>query len=168
MVWFYSALGSNCGVAVSGKFGWWNHGSTFDDSSQLLQLHSHCDMIIEEIQIWVKTVVFAWPVHGEVISAIKFKLGNGVDRSYWFDKRGNEGSGPSVFKVPDGERITTVIVKYGGGIDSLRFITDRGTSSQKFGGDSGDEATLHLDGHLVGFYGRVNDVIENLGFISFN
>lgn len=131
-------------------------GNSFSDAMLLLSLPSHCDMRVEEVRVR----------SGRRIDQLRLKIGNGMS-TYWTDIHGgNGGSGPYSFLVPQGENIVTVIMRSGSRIDSLQFVTDRGTVSQQFGGNGGSLRTYHLPGKLVGFFGKSGSEIDQLGFIS--
>ncbi len=133
-----------------------NGGSPFNDAMLLFGLPSHCDMRVEEVQVRF----------GGRIDQLRIKIGNGKN-SYWSDIHGgNGGSGPHSFLVPPGENIVTVLMRSGSRVDSLQFITDRGTVSQQFGGNGGSLRSYHLPGRLIGFFGKKGSEIDQLGFIS--
>jgi len=113
-------------------------------------------MRVEEVQIR----------NGSAIDQIKLKIGNGKN-SYWSDIHGgNGGGGPYSFVVPLGENIISVLIRSGTRIYSLQFITDRGTVSQKFGGNGGTLRSYNLTGRLIGFFGRDGTIIDQIGIIS--
>jgi len=68
--------------------------------------------------------------------------------------------------VPEGEIIVTVKIRSGSRIDSLQFVTDKGTVSERFGGTGGGESTYELPGKLLGFFGKEDKKHHQLGFIT--
>jgi len=130
-------------------------GLPFDDTGRLLN-NILCDIRVEEVQIR----------SGSAIDQIKLKIGDGKN-SYWSDIRGgNGGGGPYSFVVPLGENIISVLIRSGSSIDSLQFITDKGTVSQQFGGNGGTLRSYNLTGRLIGFFGRNGAIIDQIGLIS--
>ena len=79
---------------------------------------------------------------------------------------GGKGGGENFFDVPMGESIKQVIVRSGTMVDSLQFVTDKGTKSQKFGGKGGSKhvETVPDGSKIVGIYGRSGDLLDSIGF----
>ena len=103
-----------------------------------------------------------------VIFQVRLKIGNG-QRSYWTDFHGQYSRANSTlrtFVVPEGENIGTVKMRSGWRIDSLQFVTDKGTVSERFGGTGGHGRTYELFGKLLGFFGKEGSEIHQLGFIT--
>ena len=75
----------------------------------------------------------------------------------------------SVWHVPPGELITMVILRHGSDIDSIQFVTDKGSRSSKYGGNGGQQQFVSLRGSLVGVSGkssRSGDVLRQIQFTS--
>lgn len=152
-------MGADCLLAYSERFGWWNHGQDFNDSLQLVSMNS-CELRVDEIRVWLRWITVAFKTL-QIVSSIQMRVGG-----QWMPRYGEMGEGPFIWHVPPGEKIDRVWVGYGGGIDALQFFTDKG-SSRRFGGILYESTkTVMLEGQLVGLYGRINDVLEQVGFIS--
>jgi len=103
-----------------------------------------------------------------LVLQVRLKIGNGQS-SYWTDFHGKysrPNSTLSSFVVPEGEDIVTVKMRSGLQIDSLQFVTDKGTVSERFGGTGGHEHTYELFGKLLGFFGKEGSELHQLGFIT--
>jgi len=128
-------------------------------------------MRVEEVQVtygesktfWDE-IVNSWLI---IVLQLRLKIGDGT-WSYWTDVYGgNNTKGTlSSFVVPEGENIITVLMRTGGRIDRLQFVTDRGTKSQGFGGTAGFVRTYNIPGRLVGVFGREDWELFQLGFIT--
>ena len=69
---------------------------------------------------------------------------------------GGDGGGPYTWIVPEGEYIAKIIYQQGNWLDSVIFVTNRGTQSPKFGGNGGGgpfEYVLPENNRLNGIYG---------------
>ena len=80
---------------------------------------------------------------------------------------GGGGSLRDPWVVPDGEYVSQIEYRSGSRIDSLTFITNKGTRSPKYGGNGG---SYHLEtfpegSRIIGLYGRDGSRVDNLGFI---
>lgn len=73
---------------------------------------------------------------------IQLFLSDGVTNMYSPEFGGN-GGGPSQWTVPDGEHITQLEYRSGTKVDSISFITNKGTKSPHFGGYGGDTTFRH-------------------------
>jgi hypothetical protein len=127
-------------------------------------------MRVEEVQVRFgesQTVELVGGGKIVLVIQVRIKIGNGQS-SYWTDFHGKyrEDSTLSSFVVPEGEDIVTVKMRSGLQIDSLQFVTDKGTVSERFGGTGGHERTYELFGKLLGFFGKEGSEIHQLGFIT--
>lgn len=81
---------------------------------------------------------------------------------------GGQGGGDrDPWVVPKDEYVTQVEYRSGDRIDSLTFITNKGTKSPRYGGNGGG---YHLetfpDGYkIIGMYGRDGGRLDQLGFV---
>ena len=144
--------------------------STFNDTLRLLHLPSHlCDMRVEEVQVRFGESQTVELIGGKmIVFQVRLKIDNG-QRSYWTDFHGQysrPNSTLSSFVVPEGENIVTVKMSSGWRINSLQFVTDKGTVSERFGGTGGDESTYELPGKFIGFFGKEDLDLHQLGFIT--
>ena len=104
--------------------------------------------------------------HGGFIDQIKVRTVDGAQQENSPSFGGN-GGGAYTWVVPAGEHIAKIIYKQGGWLDSLIFVTDKGSQSPKFGGDGGYgpfEFNLPVGARLNGIYGFKNNIIRGLGF----
>jgi len=160
----------NCTLLYS-KTGGKNIGITsFNDTLRLLNLSSYCDMRVEEVQVRFgeSELVFVGGEKIVIVLQVRLKIGNGQS-SYWTDFHGQNSrpnSTSSLFVVPQGENIVTVKMRSGLQIDSLQFVTDKGTGSERFGGTGGSESIYGLSGKLLGFFGTESSELIQLGFIT--
>ena len=103
-------------------------------------------------------------ISGALLEAIQLVLCDGV-RVIVTPNRGGNGGVQKEFIVPDDEWISQIEVRALSKVDSIRFITNKGTMSEKFGGNGGVFNLVTLNGPLVGLKGRYGSVIEQIGFI---
>lgn len=102
---------------------------------------------------------------GARMDKIQLFLSDGVTNMYTPEYGGN-GGGPGEWTVPDGEHITQIEYRSGDKVDSIGFITNKGTKSPHFGGSGGGYSLETLpDGYrIVGLYGRSGSEVDRLGF----
>jgi len=105
-----------------------------------------------------------------LVLQVRLKIVNG-QRSYWTDFHGysrvySREDSVRTFVVPEGENIVTVKMRSGMRIDSLQFVRDKGTVSERFGGTGGQASTYELTGKLLGLFGTEGLELDQLGFIT--
>ena len=126
-----------------------NGGSSFSDpkpSSPMMDI----------IQVIIRS--------GAQIDAIQLVLSDGITTTLT-SYQGGTGGEQKTFTVPDGESISQIEVRAGARVDGLRFITNKGTMSEKFGGDGGSYHLVTLPGALVGLNGRSGASMDQISFI---
>lgn len=67
---------------------------------------------------------------------LQLLIADGVTEKYT-EAVGGTGGSEFLWEVPVGEHVTQVEFRTGDRVDSLTFITNKGTKSPKFGGDGG-------------------------------
>lgn len=99
------------------------------------------------------------------IDMLQLMLSDGVN-SWYTSAQGGEGGEYREWVVPEGERVTQFEIRYGGEINSLTFITNKGNKSPRFGDNNGEYRMISIpDGfRIVGFSGRSEDVLVQLSF----
>ena len=100
-----------------------------------------------------------------LLESIQVELSDG-ERTHLMPAHGGYGGDLKIWNVPEGEFITEIEMKTGAMVDSIIFITDKGTRSPRYGGDGGSMKHIQLVGRLVGLRGRDGAYIDALGFIS--
>ena len=105
--------------------------------------------------------------HGRLIDSLQFLVSDGVDFEY-SPRFGGLGGDYDEWTVPDGEYITQVEVRSGSKLDSITFITNKGTKSDKYGKNGGSYKliTFPTGSRFVGVFGRSGSLVDNLGFIT--
>jgi hypothetical protein len=81
---------------------------------------------------------------------------------------GSGGTLNQTFQIFDGEVLVGFTGRAGARIDSLRFVTSTGRVSQHYGGHSGERAiqqTVPSNGRILGFHGRAQNRIDNIGLV---
>jgi hypothetical protein len=103
---------------------------------------------------------------GVKINNIQILLSDGVKNQYTPAQGGEDGA-LTTWEVPDGQYITQVEYRQSNSVDSLTFITNTGEKSPYFGGGGGMYGlmTFPTGFRLIGFYGKSDDMIDQLGFI---
>ena len=103
---------------------------------------------------------------GSRIDQIQLELASDI-QSKFLPQHGENGGGSYDFKVQEGELITQIEVRSGQYVDSLTFITNKGTRSKKFGGNGGNYFLVNAptDGQLIGIKGISAGILDLIGFI---
>jgi hypothetical protein len=70
---------------------------------------------------------------GEMVDSVQLGFANGLDSI----RVGGDGGNEETWTVPEGEYISQIIITNDVYINSLRFVTNKGTSSNKFGTGNG-------------------------------
>ena len=72
----------------------------------------------------------------------------------------------TTWNVPSGSEISQIVLRTGGLVDSLKFITNKGKESPKFGGNGGGERiyTIPKGWKLMGIYGKSGRLLDRIGF----
>lgn len=78
---------------------------------------------------------------GHFVDQVRFVLSNGTVTKFGEDG----GQLQPVFTVPEGEWITWIKVYQGSNLDGIQFYTNRGSSSEQFGGSGGKKHVFHVD-----------------------
>jgi hypothetical protein len=73
---------------------------------------------------------------GVEIDNLQLLISDGVTEKYT-QAVGGTGGGEYSWQVPESEHVTQVEFRTGDRVDSLTFITNKGTKSPKYGGDGG-------------------------------
>ena len=103
---------------------------------------------------------------GYYIDRIKVKAADGTEEES-SPNFGGKGGERYKWTVPDGEYIAKIKYKQGNWLDSVVFITNKGTKSPRFGGKGGEgpfEYVLPQGARLNGIYGHQDQYIRGLGF----
>ena len=100
-----------------------------------------------------------------LLDSIQVEVSDG-EQTHLMPVHGGFGGDFKIWEVPNGEFITEIEMKTGAMVDSIIFITDKGTRSPRYGGDGGSVKHIQLVGRLVGLRGRAGAYIDALGFIS--
>lgn len=105
--------------------------------------------------------------HGQYIDSLQFLVSDGIDFEY-SPRFGGTGGGYEEWTVPDDEYITQVEVRSGSLIDSITFITNKGTKSDQFGRNGGgyNLITFPSGSRFVGVYGGSGRLVDSIGFIT--
>ncbi len=84
------------------------------------------------------------------------------------NKHGGNGGAQSVFRLNNGEYITSMWGRYGSYVDSIQFGTSTGRSSPKYGGNGGCGNFYYsapAGYEIAGFYGRSGAYIDAIGVV---
>lgn len=80
---------------------------------------------------------------------------------------GTGGGERDPWVVPKDEYITQIEYRSGDRIDSLTFITNKGTKSPRFGGTGGSYNLVSFPAgyRIIGLFGRDGSRLDRLGFV---
>jgi hypothetical protein len=103
---------------------------------------------------------------GTEIDRIQLTIGDGINQVI-SPNQGGTGGGDNEWTVPDGEFVSQVEIRYGKRVDSLTFITNTGKKSPQYGRNGGGYYMLRIeqDYRIVGFFGRSDRGLDQIGFI---
>ncbi len=103
----------------------------------------------------------------QYIRSVQFMLSD--QKTTYFTKiiGADTKSTPQEWLVPNDEYIVQIEIFIGAAVDSLRFFTNKGSVSQKFGGSGGSYNQINLRGKLVGAQASYSgETLQRLSFIT--
>ena len=102
----------------------------------------------------------------DYITSIQFSLSDSVS-TIFTPVRGSLDNTLYAFELKEDEFITQIDVWAFQNIDSIRFITNKGRASEKFGPGTGPYHMVVISGQFVGVYGRFDEGLNHLTSIGF-
>ncbi len=145
-----------CAAAASAQF--FRFGPAGGQSgSDWIDTRDPADVRITEVRVWT----------GKTIDGIQVVVQNG-DGVRELAVHGNTTSNEAVFKVEEGEYLTSLSGKVGGLVDSIQVATNTGRTSPRMGG-SGGTMNFYYEAppgfQIIGVFGRGDRSIASLGVI---
>ncbi len=104
---------------------------------------------------------------GRYIDSLQLFFSTGSNNLISGPKAGGDGGCGYMWTVPNEQYVIKVILKTGGLVDSIQFVTNTGLCSPKFGGMGGNEKVINVPegSRIVGFFGRCGKLLVKVGFV---
>lgn len=124
------------------------------------------DNYIEEPEIneTMKLIAIHITMTEDFISSFQFELCNNKE-FFLTPLVGHRTNRESTWCVPQGENVDSIIVYYKHFLHGLVFVTDKGTSSPLFGGETFEKKIIKINGDLVSYGGTYGIHITSVYFI---